>query len=751
MTTTTTTRLADVAAATALINHFVHGGNDATDNKFGASDALDGSDGRTVLHNLVVAAAMTPSATTSFTATAGSDAKPHHPQLHEEIIDERSERKFDGLFLIEALCVRMKEMDCRLRSSISSSSSNNSNNNKHHCNIKSESNIVPSPSQSHFHRLLLARDFESGYTPLHHAIYHRDLLTVLMILGHAADSTSPFSATPASINGAVEGRNHCKSHGGLGSTNSCHGLMTTILLNQSHHHPLQLLNGNLRSLTENNGSPNGSGSSSNNSSARVPGASGGSYRNSNQDDDQHYHNNNMAIVTVNKLAASTDHENLTPLQLLGKTSELGLERCRLALYYQHRMHTSRSHHHRRRGGGCCRRRRHRMRSFGDDRDYDALNFEIENVEDENDAIYDDDENDIMDEVHGFDVHIRRRRGRGNSFHDVVALGNDEDHHDAAGDGEGMDSDNDGEGNLDSHNQHAQSRKTTENHDEYGCEVLTFGRADHYALGVPQFTTSSSGRGSGPDGKAGGSTMLIGEASCKPRRVESFALSALRRNWSNSVDSSMQETSSWDGVVDSPAVAVAASTHHTLVCTQSGRLFAFGYGKSGRLGTGDENHRPLPTPIFGQLTNRIVVSIAAAENHSLCSTSDGKVFAWGSNSFGQLGTRKDSDPTSITSRLSPRRVEGLLKQSFVVAVAAGDRHSVALTKSGEVYCWGDNKSGQLGVYIGRGGVGGGGAMSSPTTSANNGFNSPVSVKLYSLCCACVHLMCISPLSLPINKS
>ena len=42
------------------------------------------------------------------------------------------------------------------------------------------------------------------------------------------------------------------------------------------------------------------------------------------------------------------------------------------------------------------------------------------------------------------------------------------------------------------------------------------------------------------------------------------------------------------------------------------------------------------------------------------------------------------------------MEGELKHSFVVGVACGERHSVALTRLGEVYCWGDNKSGQLGL-------------------------------------------------------
>lgn len=129
-------------------------------------------------------------------------------------------------------------------------------------------------------------------------------------------------------------------------------------------------------------------------------------------------------------------------------------------------------------------------------------------------------------------------------------------------------------------------------------------------------------------------------------------------------------------------------------------------------TGDESHRPLPTRILGSLSKRVVASIAAAENHSLCSTSDGAVFAWGSNGFGQLGIhssrggdvveqQSSHNGTNNTSgggggRLSPRRVEGDLKHSFVVSVACGERHSVALTRLGEVYCWGDNKKGQLGV-------------------------------------------------------
>ena len=95
---------------------------------------------------------------------------------------------------------------------------------------------------------------------------------------------------------------------------------------------------------------------------------------------------------------------------------------------------------------------------------------------------------------------------------------------------------------------------------------------------------------------------------------------LRQSWSD-LSSSSTSNGNGGGSVDSPAVTVAAAAHHTLVVTRGGRLFSFGLGKGGRLGTGDETHRSLPTCILGPLTRKIVASIAAAENHSLCSTGE----------------------------------------------------------------------------------------------------------------------------------
>lgn len=103
-------------------------------------------------------------------------------------------------------------------------------------------------------------------------------------------------------------------------------------------------------------------------------------------------------------------------------------------------------------------------------------------------------------------------------------------------------------------------------------------------------------------------------------------------------------------------------------------------------------------------------ISAGENHTLAISSRGDIFSWGSDRFGQLGYGGgDAGKGSFI----PLKIENL-KKSIVVAIAAGDTHSVCFTDIGEIYSWGSNKEGQLGIpplEIGAG-IGGGPGVSVP---------------------------------------
>ena len=131
--------------------------------------------------------------------------------------------------------------------------------------------------------------------------------------------------------------------------------------------------------------------------------------------------------------------------------------------------------------------------------------------------------------------------------------------------------------------------------------------------------------------------------------------------------------------------------------------------SRRLGLGDENTQPEPR-LMTTLAGLVVRMISAGVNHTLAITDRGDLFSWGSDRFGQLGYGgSDAGKGSFV----PKKVENM-KKFVVVAIAAGDSHSVCFTENGEIYTWGCNKEGQLGIPpLERGaGVGGGSGISAP---------------------------------------
>ncbi|MGH7963450.1 MAG: RICIN domain-containing protein [Candidatus Binatia bacterium] len=90
----------------------------------------------------------------------------------------------------------------------------------------------------------------------------------------------------------------------------------------------------------------------------------------------------------------------------------------------------------------------------------------------------------------------------------------------------------------------------------------------------------------------------------------------------------------------------------------------------------------------------VTAIAAGGWHSLVLLKDGTVYAWGANNFGQLG-RGSTD--AVPTYTPPQEVQGLPDpgEDPVTGIAAGGRFCLAVVRSGAVYAWGQNSYGQLG--------------------------------------------------------
>lgn len=141
-------------------------------------------------------------------------------------------------------------------------------------------------------------------------------------------------------------------------------------------------------------------------------------------------------------------------------------------------------------------------------------------------------------------------------------------------------------------------------------------------------------------------------------------------------------------------ALATGFYHSLALGVDATVAAWGSNRGGWLGNGeDTNHSPpVAVGFSGALKDRMVISLAAGQIHSLALCSDGTVVSWGWDDDGQLGTARGGDSNI------PVEVDrsGVLAGKRVIAVAAGHSHSLALCLDGTVAAWGNNKSGQLGI-------------------------------------------------------
>ncbi|XP_076290430.1 RCC1 and BTB domain containing protein claret [Lasioglossum baleicum] len=134
-------------------------------------------------------------------------------------------------------------------------------------------------------------------------------------------------------------------------------------------------------------------------------------------------------------------------------------------------------------------------------------------------------------------------------------------------------------------------------------------------------------------------------------------------------------------------SVSCGHCHTLAVTNNG-VYAWGSSQFGQLGLGKVLQSSTPELVTA-LAQEIIVDAVAGQYHSVALTSDGRVFTWGWGVHGQLGhgtTDEKLTPTLVTSLL------GVVVRS----ISAGHAHTLALSTEGVVYAFGCNVFGQLGI-------------------------------------------------------
>jgi alpha-tubulin suppressor-like RCC1 family protein len=138
-----------------------------------------------------------------------------------------------------------------------------------------------------------------------------------------------------------------------------------------------------------------------------------------------------------------------------------------------------------------------------------------------------------------------------------------------------------------------------------------------------------------------------------------------------------------GAVRFVTLAAGPSGVSTCGLDSEGAAWCWGSNGSGQLGDGTTVSRAVPTRVF---TDRRFTQLTAGLGHVCGIATDGDSYCWGHNVSGQLGNNSTANATT------PTRVQSAVR---FMRIAAGTIHTCALPVTGEAWCWGSNSSGQLG--------------------------------------------------------
>ena len=159
------------------------------------------------------------------------------------------------------------------------------------------------------------------------------------------------------------------------------------------------------------------------------------------------------------------------------------------------------------------------------------------------------------------------------------------------------------------------------------------------------------------------------------------------------------------------IEVAAGSAHSLALVDTGAVFSFGSNRFGQLGRSVDRETSQPHRVIALVEQRVHArSVAAGAFFSHVVSDDGRLFSWGSNTYGELGVPRKSNQTRwladddgepmmyddamVRMHDAPREVATPL-DARVHAAAGGRTHSLLLSRRGGVLAAGRNKHGQLG--------------------------------------------------------
>jgi hypothetical protein len=127
--------------------------------------------------------------------------------------------------------------------------------------------------------------------------------------------------------------------------------------------------------------------------------------------------------------------------------------------------------------------------------------------------------------------------------------------------------------------------------------------------------------------------------------------------------------------------VVCGQDHTIFITENGSLYGCGWGADGQTGLGHYNNQHLPNLLEGDIKGEKIVKVSSVGDCVLALNDKGEVFGWGNSEYGQISSNKGVQQINTPINL---KMDGIGK---IVDVTAGGSFCAILNEAGDVFVWG----------------------------------------------------------------